>query len=71
MVVGDFDIGGPFGRPLKTDTVLIIYPNAVLPFSVTPQRFESIGWRRPKIGKVLCAVKKKKLSLCHSPELFR
>jgi len=41
MVVHDFDVVRIFALPFKADTVLVIDTNAVLPFSITFQSFQS------------------------------
>ena len=43
MVVNNFDILCILFFPLKTDSVLIIYPDTILIFSISPQHFETIS----------------------------
>jgi hypothetical protein len=46
VVVDDFDIGGSFLSPDKTDAPLVIDPDGVLASMVARQRFEPVGrWR--------------------------
>jgi hypothetical protein len=42
MVVHDLDVLGTGGSPPETNAKPIVYPNAVLPFSVAFQRFEPV-----------------------------
>jgi hypothetical protein len=49
MVIRDFHVVGAVGRPLKTDRVLIVDPDTVLPFPVTLQGFEMVAWRNPQM----------------------
>ena len=36
-------------NPLETDSPLLVDPDAVLPFSATFQRFQSVSWRHTQI----------------------
>jgi hypothetical protein len=49
MVVDDFNVFRPFGRPPETKPKLIVNSNAVLPFAVTFQRFQPVTWRYTKV----------------------
>jgi len=45
VVVRDLDIVGIAGLPAKTDSILIVDPDAVLSRSITPKALQSIsGW---------------------------
>jgi len=44
VVVDDFDVCRPRLGPPKTDSKLIIDPDAVLPFPITLQRLETVTW---------------------------
>jgi hypothetical protein len=47
MIIYDFDFVSIAAAPLETDAPLTIDPDAVLPFTVTPQRFQFVaGWNR-------------------------
>ena len=48
VVVGNFDVEGPFMivRPLETHTPLLIDADAELPFAVTTERFKAIAGQK-------------------------
>ncbi len=60
VVICHSDIDWTVRSPAKTDTVLVVDPNAVLPFTITVQRLETIARRHPKILKQRSAVQQKK-----------
>jgi hypothetical protein len=43
VVIDDFDIAGSFLSPNKTDSELIVNADAVLTFSVSPERLEPVA----------------------------
>jgi len=45
VVVGDFDVVGIAGFPSETDAVLVVNPNAELPFPVAFQGFQPVARR--------------------------
>jgi hypothetical protein len=45
----DFDIMRAVFLPRKTDSVLIVNPDAPLPLAITRQRLQPITWRNPQI----------------------
>ena len=49
MVVDDLDVGRSVGGPSEADAVLIVDPDAVLPFPVAGQGFESVPWRHSEV----------------------
>lgn len=49
-------------RPHKTDSPLTIDANAVLPFSIIFQSFESVGWRNSKVIQRLCLIQHEQFS---------
>ena len=51
MVIDDLYVLWAVRRPSETDPVLIVDSNAVLPFAITLQGFESVSWRDPEILK--------------------
>jgi len=53
IVLRDFDALGISVPPDKADAVLIVDPDTVLPFSVSPQRFEAVAWWNQQIGKCM------------------
>lgn len=57
MVVNDFNILGTILAPTEAESPLLVNSNAVLPFSVARQSFESITRERSQILQVRCAIK--------------
>src|SRR5262245_16601024 len=53
VVVDDLDVGGPEValHPLETDTPLVIDSDAVLPLSISAQRFEAVTRQRGEISQ--------------------
>lgn len=49
MIVHDFDFGGVAVRPDKAEAILIVDPNAVLPFPVTLERLQMVTRKSPQI----------------------
>lgn len=49
MVIRDFHVVSAVGRPLKTDAVLLVDPDTVLPLPVTLQGFEMVAWGNPQM----------------------
>jgi hypothetical protein len=49
VVVGDFDIVGVAAIPAKTDTVLVVDPNAMLAGAVTLEGFEAVAGRQAQV----------------------
>ena len=45
MVIHDFHLFGVALVPNKTDAVFVVDADAMLPFAITRQRFQPIGWR--------------------------
>jgi hypothetical protein len=56
MIVCDLHIGGVVIAPNKTDPVLIINPNTVLPSPVTAQFLEPVTGRTPQIVQFYCHI---------------
>ena len=44
MVVDNFHLGWPHLSPAKTDAVLVIYANTMLPLSIPLQGFKPVSW---------------------------
>jgi len=44
MVVRYLNVAGSGIRPTKTNSILIIYPNTVLTFAVSPQTLQAVPW---------------------------
>jgi hypothetical protein len=51
VIVHNLDINRIAGFPPKTDSPLIIDPNAVLPCPISLQRFKSISWRGNQVSQ--------------------
>jgi hypothetical protein len=47
VIVGDFWFVGVSALPDKTNSALVIDPNAELPVSIPSQFFQAISWRLP------------------------
>jgi hypothetical protein len=64
VVFGDFDVIGSILFPGKTDSILIVDPDAVLSRAVSLKGLQSIAGRDQKIGKDAGVIKGKQASLC-------
>jgi len=62
VVFDDFDIGGPFLSPGKTDAPLVIDPDGVLATTVAGQRFEPVCWWGTQIVETASAMEDVELS---------
>ncbi len=51
MVINNFDISGISVFPFETESPLLVYPNAVLTFSISGQGFESVRRRNAEVIK--------------------
>jgi hypothetical protein len=49
VVIDDFDVRGPLGRPDEAHAVLIVDPNTVLPTPIAFQRFQTISGRHAQL----------------------
>lgn len=56
MVVTEFDLTCIGAIPGKADSILVVDPNAVLPFAVCLELLEVIAWRRSEILVTGCGV---------------
>jgi hypothetical protein len=61
VIVDDLSIMRIAVRPPKTDTILVVHPNAVLPFAVILQRFQPIPRRHGKIVQLQRGIQNRKL----------
>ena len=68
MIVRDLDPLGSRLGPSKTDAVLVVDPNAVLPFALFLEAFEAVVRRRPQVLKPLCLVELVKFAACRGPD---
>jgi hypothetical protein len=62
VVVHDSTSSGPFVH--KTDPVLVIHPNAVLPGAVSSERFQAVPADRGQILEDLRGIKPKQADIC-------
>lgn len=46
MIVHDLDVFGAFNRPAEANSILVIYPDAMLAFAFALQDFQAIAGRR-------------------------
>jgi hypothetical protein len=51
MVVGNFHVAGVSILPDEADVVLVVNPDAVLPFPLAFQGFQAIAWNRLQVAK--------------------
>jgi hypothetical protein len=65
VVFGDFDVIRPILSPGKTDSILIVDPDAVLSRAVSLKGLQSIAGRDQKVGKDAGVIQGKQASLCH------
>jgi len=65
MVVGYFNVTGISVFPEKTYPPLIVDPDAVLPFAITPQCFKPVARRDPEVLQTPGLVKVQKLTSCN------
>jgi hypothetical protein len=54
MVIDDLNIFRPV-IPTKADPILVVYPDAVLAFSVTNQSLQPVAWWRAEVSQFLRA----------------
>jgi hypothetical protein len=54
MVIDDLNIFRPV-IPTKADSILVIYPDAVMTFSVTNQSLQPVAWWRAEVSQFLRA----------------
>jgi hypothetical protein len=71
VIVRDLHSIGPVGGPLEADPVLIVDANAVLAVAITPERFQTIPWRHPKILEPFDRIALIQLPVDHSPQVSR
>jgi len=56
VVLNDLNVERVSVLPLKTDTPLLVDPNAVLPFTVALESLQLIRWRNHEIAEIRSAV---------------
>jgi hypothetical protein len=52
VVIGDFDVGWSFGRPVEADSELVVDAYRMLPITIAAERFQAIARWHPKIARV-------------------
>jgi len=52
MVVTDLDLAGIGSIPSEAEPPLVVDPDGMSSGQVSLERFETIAWRHPKIGKL-------------------
>jgi hypothetical protein len=62
VVVRDFDFVGMIVTPTKADPILVVDPDAVLPFPVSTQPFETVPWRDGEFPQVADPVQLRQLA---------
>ena len=67
MVVNDLDLVGMTVLPFETDSILLIYTNAVLFSPFTPQAFKMITWRDRKLSDFADPIYLVQFPLCNCP----
>jgi len=67
VVVRDFDFIGVSSFPAKTDTVLVIDPDAVLTFPAPTKPFEPVSRRNPEFAKFAHSIKLVQLTPGYGP----
>jgi hypothetical protein len=51
MVVGNLDIESVAFIPAEAEAVLVVDPNAILPFAVSGERFQSVARKQRQVAK--------------------
>jgi hypothetical protein len=69
VVVDNLDLVWPPRRPDKTDAILIVNANAILPRPVTSERFQPVSWRDPEIRQLPSGSKIGQFALRHTPHV--
>lgn len=70
MVIGDLDFKRISIFPSKTDTPLIVYPYAVLPFTITFQSFQAVPGRYSQIFQFDSILEKSQFPSCQFEQLI-
>ena len=71
VIIRDLNLVDISTLPSKTDPILIVDPNTVLPASIRPQPFEAIAWWCSELDKIFYAINLIKLSSSHLPQISR
>ena len=71
VIVDDFHVLRPAGRPAEADPVLLIDPDAVLSLSIALERFEPVSRRRAKVLEHFSDVELIEFPLRDRPKISR
>lgn len=74
MIIGDLNVESVAVTPYEADPVLVVDPNAMLPFSVTFESFQAIAGKNRRVRKGVSSVDLDEPSLddlCNSIEALR
>ncbi len=71
MIIDNFDLIWTGQRPNKANSVLVIDPDAVLPFAISCKFFKMIARWNAQINKLFYGVEVIQLPGCHAPDIFR
>lgn len=63
MIIGNLNVRSLSGSPVKTNSPLLIYPDAILPFSVSGKFFQTVSRRDPKVIKGIRTIQNVKFTL--------
>jgi hypothetical protein len=69
MVVRDLNLVGISSLPSKTQAILVVNPNAVLPVPVSAQPFQAISVWNGKLAEVSDLINLIELSPSHLPQI--
>ncbi len=71
MVIDNLYLQWSARRPAEANTISVVYPNAVLPFPVGDECFETVSGRHSQITKRLGGIKMFKLPSGNCPKFLR
>lgn len=71
MIVHDLDIVGRSIYPSETDTPLITHTNAVLPFAISLEQFESITRRHSQCARITGSMDHLELAPSHPFDIVK
>jgi hypothetical protein len=64
VVIGDLNVGGVSILPAEANAVLVVDPNAVLPFAIARQGFKLVAGDRGQVARRGCSVQMKQFAKC-------
>jgi len=71
VVVHDLYIPGASFGPDEADPELVVDPNAMLAFPISPESLETVAWRNPEVFQGVSLVQLVQLPPGHLPEIGR